>query len=69
MMYTKTMQGKTTSRKMTHEKKLKFYKELKIKIAQDGKSHKGMLTEDGAFIDGKLYPFKKENLHKSVKNR
>lgn len=45
---------------MTREEKLKFYKELKKKIAKDGKSHSSMLTKDGAFIDGKLYPLTKK---------
>lgn len=41
------------------KEKLKFYKELKKKIAQDRKSHSSMMTKEGVVIDGKLHPFKK----------
>ena len=54
---------------MTREEKLKFYQELKKKIAKDGKSHSSMLTKDGAFIDGKLYPFKKTEQNNNKNNR
>ncbi len=45
---------------MTREENLKYYKELKKKIAQDGKIHSSMMTKEGVVIDGKLYPFKKK---------
>ena len=45
---------------MTREEKLKFYKEIKMKIAKDGKSHSSTITKKGIVIDGKLYPLKKE---------
>lgn len=54
---------------MTREEKLKFYKEVKKKIAQDGKSHSSMLTKDGAVIDGKLHPLKKTTTPQNKKIR
>ena len=54
---------------MTRKEKLKFYLELRKKIAKDGKSHISMLTKDGVVIDGRLHPFKKENLTQNKKTR
>lgn len=54
---------------MTREEKMKFYHDLKKKIAQDGKSHSSMMTEDGVVIDGKLHPFKKANPPQNKKIR
>ena len=45
---------------MTREEKEKIYNKIRMKVAQDGKSHSSVKTKDGAYIDGKLYPFKKE---------
>ena len=45
---------------MTEEEKEKIYNEIRMKVAQDGKSHLSVKTKDGAYIDGKLYPFKKK---------
>ena len=45
---------------MTEEEKKEIYYEIRKKVAQDGKSHSSVMTKDGAYIDGKLYPFKKK---------
>ena len=54
---------------MTREEKLKFYKELKERIAQDGKSHSSIMTKEGVVIDGKLHPFKKVEPHVNKRSR
>ena len=54
---------------MKREEKIEFYKKIKQKLAQDGKSHSSIMTKDGVVIDGRLYPFKKTDVPQNKKNR
>lgn len=40
---------------MTYEEKKAYYREMKLKVSQDGKSHQSIMTKDGVYIDGKKH--------------
>ena len=39
--------------KMSEQEKKEFYRQVKLRVAQDGKSHKSIITKNGVYIDDK----------------
>ena len=41
--------------KMSEQEKKEFYRQVKLRAAQDGKSHQSIRTKNGVYVDDKKY--------------